>query len=296
MTKETGLLKPICLGLVIFSISWLVWMPNKGEPCTLWAIAGDSVVGEGTILVKNRDWTPNHQQKMELITPPEGYRYLGLIAMGKDMPGLKGGVNEEGLVVVTASAPSYLEQQNNLYPVKGVIQKILKNCRNVREAIKQEDWFIGPRFIMMADAKEIACVEVGLNGKFKIQSTTSGNLSHTNHYLESDFIALNPEKPYVSSQERQRQIQQFLSTKQNFDLHDFIKVSRSEEGGPDNSIWRRGSTARSSRTLATWIVHQPVSRNTILFLRMANPGKEIKEYHYTIKDLFSGKVDLKKVE
>ena len=271
-------------------------MPQKGESCTLWAAAGNSVVGGGTIIVKNRDWAPNHQQRIELITPKKGYRYLGLIAMGKDMPGLKGGVNEEGLVVVTASPPSYLEQQRALYPVKGVIQKILKGCKNVREVLKQEDWFIGPRFILMADAKEIACVEVGLNGRVKIQSTTSGSLSHTNHYLESEFIALNPEKPYVSSLERYKQIERFLSTKQHFDLLDFIKISQSEEGGPDNSIWRKGSAATSSRTLATWMIHQPVSGDSILFLRMANPGKEIKEYQYPLKDVFNGKVDLNKVE
>jgi len=295
MAKTFSFLRCFWFGLIICSILLPVFLSGVGEACTLWAATGDSVAGGGTILVKNRDWAPNHQQKIGLTLPEVGYRYLGIVALGNDIPGLKGGVNEKGLVVVTASPPPHLEKQKNLYPTKGVIQNILKECRNVQEALKHEEWFTGPRFMMVADTKEIASIEIGLDGKCKIQSTRSGVLSHTNHYLEPEFIALNPKKPYVSSQERLRQLKQFLSTKQIFDLNDFIKISRSEENGPDNSIWRTGSTAKSSRTLATWIVHQPVSGDAILFLRMANPGKEVKEYRYSLKDLFNGKVDLKTV-
>ncbi len=145
---------------------------------------------------------------------------------------------------------------------------------------------------MMADAQEVVSVEIGLKGQFKVQRTQAGVLSHTNHYLEPEFHPLNPEKPYVSSRERLEQIQQFLSSKKSFDLSDYRTISQSQDNGPDNSIWRTGSSPRAPRTLATWIVRQPFSGKAVLYVRLANPGEEIEKKQYFLPDLFDGKEKL----
>jgi len=56
-------------------------------------------------VVKNRDWWPDHRHEIKRVTPKPGFRYYGLFATGNDEPGLKAGVNEKGLVVVSATAP-----------------------------------------------------------------------------------------------------------------------------------------------------------------------------------------------
>ena len=63
--------------------SWLIVLilliaPGLANACTLWAAAGDRVVGGGTMIHKNRDWLPDHQQELRLVTPKSGYRYLSL--------------------------------------------------------------------------------------------------------------------------------------------------------------------------------------------------------------------------
>ena len=79
--------------------------------CTLWAAAGDRVAGGSTMIHKNRDWSPDHQQELRLVTPKSGFRYLSLYATGNEWVGTKAGVNTEGLVIVTASAPGYLDKK-----------------------------------------------------------------------------------------------------------------------------------------------------------------------------------------
>jgi len=274
----------------------VVLLIPKVPACTLWSAAGESVFGGGTFIVKNRDWVADHQQQLEISSlHVAGYRYLGLIATGNE-PGLKAGVNSKGLVFVNASPPSHLERDKGLRRVSGIGRKILAGCRTVKQALSHGEWFIGPQFIMLADGNEVAVIELGLDGKFQVQSTTSGVVFHTNHYIEREFATLNQDKPGVSSVKRYEKVQQFLRSKEKFELSDFIQVSASTEDGPDNSLWRTGSKPTSARTLATWIVYQPPSNEGVLYLKMANPGKEIKAYQFKLQDVFSGKANISGVE
>lgn len=45
-----------------------------------------------------------HVQVLKMQRPTNGYAYFGLYAEGNDAPGIKEGINEKGLTVVTASA------------------------------------------------------------------------------------------------------------------------------------------------------------------------------------------------
>jgi hypothetical protein len=296
---KRGLLKSLrkalfsCAALLSGIVLFIPGLPA----CTLWSAAGESVVGGGTLLAKNRDWIPDHQMRVELIPPgATGYGYLCLVAAGRGKAELKAGVNSEGLVYVTASPPSYLEKGKGILRFYGLGRRILAECKTVKEALSHEEWLVGPRFIMLADRHEVAVIEIGLDGKFLAQSTKSGALSHTNHYREPELDGLNRTRPGVSSVKRCERVQEFLKSKEKFELSDFVQMSASTEDGPDNSLWRTGSKPTSPRTLGTWIVHQPTSNEGCLYLKMANPGKEVKEYRFKLQDVFSGKVNVSGVE
>jgi isopenicillin-N N-acyltransferase-like protein len=296
---EIGFSKGIRWAVVswIYLLIVMVLLIPKVSACTLWSAAGESVVDGGTLIAKNRDWLPDHQQQFELSSiRGSGYRYLGLVAYGNDSPGLKAGVNSKGFVVVSASPPSYLEKDKSLKRVPGICRKLLADCKTVKGALSRRQWFVGPEFLMLADSNEIAIVEIGLDGMFRVKSTKSGLLSQSNHYLHPELINLNRDKPGLSSVKRLEKIQWFLASKETFELDDFIQISASTDAGPDNSLWRTGSKPTSARTLATWIIRQVPSGEALLYLKMANPSKEIKEYRFKLRDVFNGKVNVSGVE
>ena len=69
---------------VIFLLAALLSLPAlPAAACTLYAAAGrDDVQGGGTILVKNRDWRPQHQEVR--LVDEGGWRFYGLFAGNPD--------------------------------------------------------------------------------------------------------------------------------------------------------------------------------------------------------------------
>jgi hypothetical protein len=92
-----------------------------------------------------------------------------------------------------------------------------------------------------------------------------------------------------SSAVRFDRIQELLGEKKgNFTPADFTAMSRDSVAGPDNSIWRTGSTPTTTRTLATWIVYQPIQGVSRLFVSIANPGELEQRFDTDCASLFSG--------
>lgn len=81
-------------------------MAMPAGACTLWASAGPQDSDGGTLLSKNRDWTPGQRQALEYRYPSHGIPYFGLFAVDSRARGIKSGVNRQGLSAVTASASS----------------------------------------------------------------------------------------------------------------------------------------------------------------------------------------------
>jgi hypothetical protein len=90
---------------VLLLIVPLLLGSRAAESCTLWAAVREATRDGGSLVAKNRDWRPDHRQEVKRVTPKQGFRYYGLFATGNEEPGLKAGVNEKGLVVVSATAP-----------------------------------------------------------------------------------------------------------------------------------------------------------------------------------------------
>jgi len=276
--------------LVAWIASVLLLRAAAVNACTLWAAAGDEwVKGGGTLIVKNRDVQPNHWQELRLIKPSSGHPYLGLFAVGGDMPGLKAGINECGLVVVTAVASSIPSKERSaMKSAKGVSRRLLADCDSVDAALKKTDLFLGPQYLMLADKNKIAYVEIGPEGKFATKTVDKGVLYHTNHYVEDKLLWANKKIP-TGSQVRYDRIKELLGeTARPFGMKEFIAFSQDRAAGPDNSIWRTGSKPELPRTLATWIVALPPIGSPKLYVKLANPGEEEKLIEENVSDVFAG--------
>lgn len=254
-------------------------LPVLASACTLFAAQGSGwVENGGTLIAKNRDWTPE-PQSVELMTPNSGYRYYGLFSLASGKPSLRAGINEQGLVVVTATAGSIPRAVRTAAPKHaGTLPHLLTHAATVEEALQDPSLFLGPSYFMLGDKHEIAYVEIGLEGRVSITRQQNGTLAHTNHYINTDMLDFNPSTLAASSDHRYRRISELLSsTPHPFTLNDFITFSEDRTAGPDNSIWRQGATSRT-QTLAAFIAYLPAQGQPELYLKYrpqpADQGQE----------------------
>ncbi len=261
----------------------------KMDPCTLWSANGDNFVfNGGTLIAKNRDWRQNHKQVLKLVNPKSGYRYFGLFAEGNDEPGLKAGVNEKGLAVITATAgsiPSYIRKNDKR--AKNSLSTMLKECDSVDAVLQYKGLFTGAKNLMVADKTKIAVVEIGLKGKFSINVLHDNIAYHTNHYIDQSMLPFN-KKISASSSTRYKRIEELLnSDKKPFELDDFIRLSNDRIDGPDNSIYRTGKNKKSNKTIAVWIVYLSKDENSKIYIKINNPGEEEKIYSLKLIEIFN---------
>lgn len=172
------------------------------------------------------------------MTPKTGYRYLSLYTTGNDWVGTKAGVNTEGLVIITASAPGYLDKKAH-FQGRTNTATLLSRYSSVDKALKaleSNEWSCGPEFIIMADKKEIASIEFGMNGRYSLLSRESkGVLFHTNHYISTALSDLNPTTINASSAKRYDRISGLLESRYTLDINDAKTFSK------DPTLWRTGT-------------------------------------------------------
>lgn len=280
MRKTTALMT-----VLLFIFSYL-----PAEACTLWAANGNEVQGGGSLIVKNRDWEPDHRQGLRIVTPARGYKYYGLFAVDGEHQGLKAGINEKGLVIVSATAGSIPTSIRKQMPyTKSLMAKLLQECSNVDEVLTKTDSFLGPQILMIADRQKIATIEIGPEGAFSSAVKQNGITYHTNHYLLENMLTHNRTLG-ESSQKRIDRIAELLNdAPRPYNLDSFIAFANDQRDGPDNGIFRKGSTPRKTRTLATWAVWIPPSGSPKLHIRILNPGEEERTIIINADDAFKGK-------
>lgn len=267
----------------------LALVPATLDACTLWAAIGDRAESGGTLLSKNRDWKPDHHQLLKLVRPREGFAYLGLWAEGNDDPGLKAGVNEKGLSIVSASTNIPRKDRVNQPGKHGVMSRILANYASVDAlAADAEKIFSQARtsFLMVADRRKVLMVEIGLEGKFSMKVVESGTATHTNHFLDPKLASMYNGKIGTSSAIRLARIRELLARGESpFTLAQFAAISRDQHDGPDNSLWRGGKEF----TLASWIIDSPTAGPLKLRVVIANPGEVESTKELELDEAFWGK-------
>lgn len=262
------------------------------DACTLWVAAGDRVAHRGSLIAKNRDWTPEPSQ-VRLVHPTTGFRSLGLFPIrdGKQKS-IVAGVNEKGLVVVTASASSIPEADRE-EGGRGLMRQLLSVFSTVVDVQVNKSVFsrTHPSMFLIADRRRAAWIEVAPGGRFSLRATNSGVLTHTNHYLDETLIDVNG-KIGRSSRTRLGRIGELLDRRTaRFTLEDFIAFSQDRNDGPDDSLWRTGGNPDGKRTLASWIVSLPPAAPPELFVRLANPGEPERTMRITLDGPFWKSMD-----
>lgn len=254
---------------VILSCILLGMTPQPTRACTLFAAQGDAwVQGGGSLIVKNRDWRPEWQEVR--LVRSHTYAYYGIFGGEDKHLQLKGGVNEKGLAVFSASASSIpkAERLADDAPRMATLSGLLGECASVEEALQQTELFSGAKFLLLADASEIAYVEIAPGGRYAVQKTSNGPLWHTNHYLLPELVTSNVNIG-MSSRMRYARIGALLTDGvKPYTLDDFVTFSQDETAGPDNSIWRTGSRADGPQTLATMAVWLPPSGSPEIYVKI----------------------------
>ncbi|MBK1682538.1 carcinine hydrolase/isopenicillin-N N-acyltransferase family protein [Rhodoferax fermentans] len=270
----------------ILLLVWSVLLaPWSAWACTLWAVAGTQA-GGGTLISKNRDWVPDHWQYLKKVSPKTGLKFLGLYAEGNNAPGLKAGVNERGLSIVSASSNiprSVREAQPDKH---GIMVQVLSGYSTVRAVLDDAALLFSKsraNFFMLSDRRMVVQVEVGLDGTFSVKSRDSGSLAHTNHYLDPALAALYNQKIGTSSATRLNRIQTLLGQQTElYTLDQFSAFSHDQHDGANNSLWRSGR----EHTMASWIVAVPAQGAPRLRVLLANPGQQPSTHELLLDDAF----------
>lgn len=253
--------------------------------CTLWGAAGADV-GGGTLISKNRDWKPDHRQLLKRVRPAKGFAYFGLYAEGNNAPGLKAGVNEKGLTIVTASSNISKKLRAAQRDRRGVMVRVLSNYASVDALLADADAVFSvanANFFMISDRAKLLVVEVGLDGKYATRVVDQGVIAHTNHYLDPLLAGQFGDTPGASSAARLARIDKLLDRAPRPLVSDsFATMSRDHDDGPDNSLWRNGR----EHTLASWIVSTPTSGAQRLRVLIANPGEPERTEQIVLDQVF----------
>ncbi len=265
--------------------SILVFFSTQTIACTLWAVAGPEANG-GTLVSKNRDWKPDHTQKLKLVRSKRGFDYFGLYAEGNDEPGLKAGINAKGLTIVSASVNLPKKALENQPGKRGVMSRIMESYASVDALSADADQvFSSARasYFVVADSRKVLVAEVGLEGKYSFRVLESGAATHTNHYLDPELAKLYNDKVGPSSATRLARINELLTSgSRPFSSAQFAEISRDQNDGPDNSLWRSGK----SRTMASWIVESPVEGVPKLRVVIANPDEAETVQEFVLDEAF----------
>jgi hypothetical protein len=265
--------KYIKVFLTIFILCGLILSGLPLKACTLWGATGNKTKDGITLVAKNRDWKADNNTKIEIVTPEEGYKYLSLTSDSEGSGGIKGGINNEGLVIVSATAVTVDETDLGK---EGLNKQALAYYNTVDSILNDKNLLsnINPGYFLLGDKKKIAVIEVAPDGQYSVDETDNGYLCHTNHYFHEEFLDYN-ETGYEGSETRLNRIEELLAVPGKLlTMKDFITFSEDQNDGPDNSIWRTGSEPERARTLASWIVAIPKNSCPELYIKFANPDEE----------------------
>lgn len=273
-------------GLCIAFCAVLAAFAQSASACTLWALSGKDVQGGGTFVAKNRDFTPDTPNFLALVTPESGYKVLSLVSVNpQGKRSIVGGVNEKGLAVVSATVGTLPKQERvartRAANLQGAARVLLRHCASLAEVEGRPDLLatLTPVFALVADATGMAVLESS-GGEWRMWRVQPGSAGvHTNHPLSQDFPEIRSREDAPGSVvrlERMRDLCKALN--KPVDFQTFTALSQDQAGGPDQSIFRTGSSSKKPRTLAVVsIALPPGAKAPQMFVRLTNPGQPATE-------------------
>ncbi len=166
----------------------LVRRTLTSEGCTTWAASGKCTADRQPILVKNRDYRPEHLPLQVIVqaTPDHGYRYVYVSSAGS--PGVfSAGINEAGLAI--ADTHVYSRDLGPGLPSFALMMEILETHDRVSSAL---DYLrsaprLGRNNLILADDEgHLAVFESG-NHRYGLFEAHGGALVNTNHFASAEM-------------------------------------------------------------------------------------------------------------
>jgi isopenicillin-N N-acyltransferase-like protein len=166
----------------------LVRRTLSSEGCTTWAASGKCTVDRHPILVKNRDYRPEHLPLQVVVraTPEHGYRYVYISSAGS--PGVfSAGINQAGLAV--ADTHVYSCDLGPGLPDYALMMHLLEDHDRVSSAL---DYLrsvprLGRNNLILADEQgHLAVFESG-NHRYGLFEAHGGALVNTNHFASAEM-------------------------------------------------------------------------------------------------------------
>jgi len=166
----------------------LVRRTLSSEGCTTWAASGKCTADRQPILVKNRDYLPEHLPRQVVVraTPAHGYRYVYISSAGS--PGVfSAGINQAGLAV--ADTHVYSRDLGPGLPAYALMMHLLESHDRVSSAL---DYLrsvprLGRNNLILADEQgHLAVFESG-NHCYGLFEVHGGALVNTNHFASAEM-------------------------------------------------------------------------------------------------------------
>ncbi|MFB3884714.1 MAG: C45 family autoproteolytic acyltransferase/hydrolase [Thermodesulfobacteriota bacterium] len=261
--------------ILLLTLLSLLWPFSQGQSCTLFGAIGNSVEGGGVLIGKTRDRPESLEQVFVEVSPKGGFRYKGISTQGRTA--VTSGINEKGLIVVSASA-SNLEREGRITTVG----KILGKASSVDEAIEmvKKGEVHGPVHYLAGDLHKIVLLEVIDGRRNGILVKEDGILYHTNHFILAEMKALNP-RIGRSSMARFNRIGSLLSGGP-FTKDRFMTFAKDHFNRPGNdSICRHfeAEIRSSERTVSAAVFYLPQRSPAEVWVALGQPCESIFERH-----------------
>ncbi len=241
---------------------------SASEGCTTWAAVGSATADGEPLLVKNRDYRPEHLPLQVLVTasPAVGYRYIYGASAGS--PGVfSSGMNEKGLAIADTYVCS--TDIGPGLPDYSLMMHILEEHDTVRSAL---DYLgsvprMGRHNLILADAGgDVAVVELGYHHLAVIKAW-NGIVVNTNHFvspsLKESFVDRTLPPVKGNSFHRYNLVRKELEAAHGSIDVAFAQRLMATHAGPLASICRHLELGGQSATIST-AIYQP-ARRTLRF-------------------------------
>jgi hypothetical protein len=276
------------LAIIIVCLFALSFQAPYAFACSLWAATGGRLTDGGTLVGMTWDVPQGTKGELKLVIPKKGFRYLGLFPLEiKVSAKIIAGINEHGLATVTATADT-VALKKKLTGRNDLVETILTSFSSVDAVFANKSQFARscPLFLIVADQSKVALVQIGPGGHFAVETTSNGLLYQTNHYTNQGLLKEN-ERYIENSLLRLNRLQYLLvNYHDRFSIDGSNALAGDKNNGPDNSIWRIGSSPKKERTLASWVVFLPKNSSPELYFKLVNPDSNELEYNIKLDKPF----------
>lgn len=226
--------------------------------CTTWAAADGATADGQPLLVKNRDYYPEHLdlQLVVLARPTRGYHY-GYVTSAAGPGVFSSGLNEAGLAVADTHVPS-LDLGPGL-PSFSLMMHILEEHSTVRSALDYlaSSTRMGGGNLVLADASgDLAVFEAGHRNWGLVEAEDAVTVS-TNHYVSPQLRAqwVDPTRPHLrgNSQRRREVVKTALTEARGRVDVAWAQTLMARHGGPLDSLCRHEELGGRSVTISAAI-------------------------------------------